>query len=123
MKSEHSTSSQPPPEQADGSGREALILPDPADPRLTRRLEGLDQYGQPIETNVVIERPLTLFLNSREIVTMMTIGDYPDCLAAGYLLNQNMLRPDDEITGIDYDQELEAVVVRTVRTTDYEDKL
>jgi FdhD protein len=54
---------------------------------------------------------------------MMTIGDYPEYLAAGYLLNQNMLRPDDEITGIDYDEELEVVVVRTVRTTDYEDKL
>ena len=99
--------------------RRALVLPDPADPRLTRPLAGLDQNGQRIETNVVIERPLTLFLNSREIVTMMTIGDYPEYLAAGYLLNQNMLRPDDEITGIDYDEELEVVVVRTVRTTDY----
>ena len=109
--------------QADTSARGSLVLPDPADPRLTRRLAGLDQNGQPVETNVVIERPLTLFLNSREIVTMMTIGDYPEYLAVGYLLNQNMLRPDDEITGIDYDEELEVVVVRTVRTTDYEDKL
>jgi FdhD protein len=111
------------PQHTDESVRRALVLPDPADPRLTRRLAGLDQNGQAIETNVVIERPLTLFLNSREIVTMMTIGDYPEYLAAGYLLNQNMLRPDDEITGIDYDEEIEAVVVRTVRTTDYEDKL
>ncbi len=47
-----------------------------------------------IETAVVMERPLTLFLNGREIVTMMTIGDHPDYLAVGYLLNQNMLRPD-----------------------------
>jgi FdhD protein len=111
------------PQHANTSIWRALVLPEPADPRLTRRLAGLDQNGQPIETNVVIERPLTLFLNSREIVTMMTIGDYPEYLAAGYLLNQNMLRPDDEITGIDYDEELEVVVVRTVRTTDYEDKL
>jgi FdhD protein len=64
-----------------------------------------------------------LFLNSREIVTMMTVGDYPDCLAVGYLLNQNMLRPDDEITGIEYDDDLEVVVVRTARETDFEDKL
>jgi FdhD protein len=111
------------PQHADILGRRALVLPNPADPRLTRRLAGLDQNGAPIETNVVIERPLTLFLNSREIVTMMTIGDYPGYLAAGYLLNQDMLRPDDEITGIEYDEELEVVVVRTVRTTDYEDKL
>jgi FdhD protein len=123
MKSEHNTSSRPSPQQAVGSGPEALVIPDPADPRLTRRLAGLDQSGQSIETNVVVERPLTLFLNSREVVTMMTIGDYPEYLAAGYLLNQNMLQPDDEITGIDYDEELEVVVVRTVRTTDYEDKL
>ena len=46
-----------------------------------------------METAVVTERPLTLFLNAREIVTMMTIGDRPDLLAVGYLLNQNMLRP------------------------------
>jgi len=54
---------------------------------------------------------------------MMTIGDFPDYLAVGYLLNQNMLRADDEITGIDYDPELEVVVVRTRRATDYEEKL
>nr|MDJ0972670.1 formate dehydrogenase accessory sulfurtransferase FdhD [Kiloniellales bacterium] len=70
-----------------------------------------------------MERPLTLFLNGQEIVTMMTIGDHPDLLAVGYLLNQNMLRPDDEITGIEHDQELELVVVRTARATDYEEKL
>ena len=100
-----------------------LIAPDPDDPRLTERLRGIDQDGQAIETGVVVERPLTLFLNGQEIVTMMTIGDYPDYLAVGYLLNQNMLRPDDTIEGIDYDDDLEVVVVRTARETDYEEKL
>ena len=94
---------------------EFLVAPDPADPRLTARLAGVDQDGRAIETSVVMERPLTLFLNGQEIVTMMTIGDYPDYLAVGYLLNQNMLRPDDEIAGIDYDEEIETVVVRTAR--------
>jgi len=70
-----------------------------------------------------MERPLTLFLNRREIVTMMTIGDHPDYLAVGYLLNQNMLRCEDRITGIDHDEELETVVVRTDGETDFEDKL
>jgi FdhD protein len=102
---------------------EFLLAPDPADPRLTERLRGLDQEGETVETSVVVERPLTLFLNGQEIVTMMTIGDYPDYLAVGYLLNQNMLRPDDVIEGIDYDEELEVVVVRTARETDYEEKL
>jgi FdhD protein len=99
------------------------LRPDPDDPRLTERLRGVDQDGQAVETSVVVERPLTLFLNGQEIVTMMTIGDYPDYLAVGYLLNQNMLRPDDVIEAIDYDEELEVVVVRTERETNYEEKL
>ena len=53
----------------------------------------------------------------------MTVGDYPDCLAVGYLINQNMLRPDDEITGVDFDEETETVVVRTARATNFEEKL
>jgi FdhD protein len=102
---------------------EFLLSPQPDDPRLTQTVAGVDQEGQRIETAVVYERPLTLFLNGQEIVTMMTIGDFPDYLAVGYLLNQNMLRPDDDITGIDFDEELDVVVVRTRRETNYEDKL
>jgi FdhD protein len=100
-----------------------LIRPDPQDPRLTERVTGVDQTGAPITTSVTVERPLTIFLNSQEIVTAMTINDYPDYLALGYLLNQNMLRVDDEVTGVDYDEELAVVVVRTERVTDYEQKL
>ncbi len=99
------------------------LRPDPADPRLTERVRGVDQDGAAIETAVVVERPLTLYLNSQEIVTMMTIADYPDYLAVGYLLNPNMLRHDDKITAIDYDDDIETVVVRTERETDFEDKL
>ena len=103
--------------------QEFTVRPQPDDQRLTRAVTGIDQEGRPIETAVVMERPLTLFLNGREIVTMMTIGDHPDYLAVGYLLNQNMLRPEDRIIAIDYDDELETVVVRTDRETDFEDKL
>ncbi|HZT87287.1 MAG TPA: formate dehydrogenase accessory sulfurtransferase FdhD [Stellaceae bacterium] len=102
---------------------EFAVRPKPDDPRLTRRVAGLDQDGKCIETNVVVERPLTLFLNGREIVTMMTIGDHPDYLAVGYLLNQNMVRPQDRIVGIDYDEDIDTVVVRTDRETDFEEKL
>src|SRR5438876_5079057 len=102
---------------------EFAIRPRPDDPRLTRCVTGIDQEGRAIETAVVMERPLTLFLNGREIVTMMTIGDYPAYLAVGYLLNQNMLQPDDRIEAIDHDDELGVVVVRTARKTDYEKKL
>jgi FdhD protein len=103
--------------------KEFHIRPDPDDPRLSVTVRGIDQDGQPVDTAVVTERPLTLFLNAREIVTMMTIGDRPDLLAVGYLLNQNMLRPDDEITAIDYDDDISVVVVRTRRQTDFEEKL
>jgi FdhD protein len=102
---------------------EFIIRPDPSDPRLTQRVTGIDQTGAPIETSVTVERPLTLFLNGQEIVTMMTICDYPEYLALGYLLNQNMLRTDDRVTDIVYDDEIETVVVRTERPTDYEQKL
>jgi FdhD protein len=103
--------------------RTPLLLPDPDDQRLTQPVTGIDQEGRAVEAAIVHERPLTLFLNGQEIVTMMTIGDHPEYLALGYLLNQNMLRPDDEVTGIEHDEELELVVVRTRRQTDYEAKL
>ena len=102
---------------------EFVVRPDPDDPRLTRLVRGIDQEGRPIETAVVIERPLTLFLNGREIVTMMTIGDHPEYLGVGYLLNQNMLAADDRIVAVDYDAEIDTVVVRTARETDFEAKL
>jgi len=101
----------------------ARILPNPGDPRLTVNLAGTDHTGAPVETRVPVERSLTLFLNGQEIVTAMTVGDYPEDLAVGYFLNQGMLRPDDVITGIDYDEELAVVVVRTERKTNYEEKL
>lgn len=100
-----------------------LIAPSPENPRLTRAVRGTDQTGALVDLRVVEERPLTMFLNAQEIVTAMTIGDYPEELAIGYLLNQGMLRPDDVLTGVDYDEELETVVVRTERPTDYEEKL
>ncbi len=100
-----------------------LIAPDVSQNRLTRRVRGKDQTGISQEINVIEERPLTIFLNSQEIVTSMTIGDYPEYLAVGFLRNQGMLHSDDYITGVDYDEELEAVVVRTARKTNYEEKL
>src|SRR6266540_5683166 len=102
---------------------EYVIRPDPADPRLTERVSGVDHTGAPIETSVTVERALTIYLNAQEIVTAMTIGDYPEYLALGYLLNQNMLKADDKVTGIDYDEDLAVVVVRTKRKTNYEKKL
>lgn len=103
--------------------REFEVGPRPSDLRLTRRVAGRDETGAPVGTTVTVERPLTVYLNSQEIVTMMTIGDHPKWLAVGYLLNQNMLRQDDRLESVDYDDELELVVVRTERPTNYEAKL
>ena len=100
-----------------------LIAPDPGAARLTRAIEGVDETGARQTISVVEERPLTIFLNGQEIVTAMTIGDYPEYLAQGFLKNQGMLKPDEVIKGVDYDDDLETVVVRTDGTTLYEEKL
>lgn len=101
----------------------AIIFPSPKDPGLTQHVNGIDQSGLSVEINVPVERPLTLYLNSQEIVTMMTINDYPEYLALGYLLNQNMLKKDDIVNEVEFDSDLDVVVVRTKRGTNYEQKL
>ncbi|MEL6452222.1 MAG: formate dehydrogenase accessory sulfurtransferase FdhD [Pseudomonadota bacterium] len=99
------------------------IAPDLTAAGLTRRVAGHDQTGAAVAISVVEERPLTIFLNSQEIVTAMTIGDYPDYLALGFLRNQGMLSAADDVTRIDYDEELNTVVVRTATPTNHEAKL
>ena len=101
--------------------RNIPILPDPSAEGLSRSITGTDEIGAPVYISVVEERPLTIFLNSQEIVTAMTIGDYPEYLALGFLRNQGMLA--EAVTGIDYDADLETVVVRTEGKTEYEEKL
>lgn len=102
---------------------EYLIAPDPGRVGLTRSVTGVDETGTVGDIAVVEERPLTIFLNGQEIVTAMTIGDYPEYLALGFLKNQGMLRDGDAVTGVDFDEELETVVVRTDGATTYEEKL
>ncbi len=102
---------------------EFSIAPEPDNPRLSRPVTGIDHEGGSVEIRVVEERGLTIYLNDREIVTVMTIGDFPEYLGIGYLLNQGLIQVEDCIDGADYDQELGVVVVRTARTTDYEEKL
>ncbi|MGI9355847.1 MAG: formate dehydrogenase accessory sulfurtransferase FdhD [Rhizobiaceae bacterium] len=100
-----------------------IVKPNPKDESLSAAVSGIDQNGEPVDLRVVTERPLTLFLNRQEIITMMTIGDHPDLLALGYLINQNMLAPSDPVSGIDYDDELGVVVVRTPGETRFEEKM
>ena len=100
-----------------------IIAPNPGAARLTRKVQGHDENGAPIEAVVVEERTLTIFLNGTEIVTAMTIGDYPEYLAIGFLRNQGMLGQNETIQTVDYDEDLETVVVRTDGQTSYEEKL
>ena len=100
-----------------------LITPNPQEKGLTRQVAGLDHLGAEISLNVVEERPLTIWLNGQEIVTAMTIGDYPEYLAQGFLSNQGMLAKEEIVRSVDFDSELETVVVRTNRPTNYEAKL
>ena len=90
---------------------------------MTRTISGYDENFKPLKIKVIHEKSLTIFLNNQEIVTLMTIGDHPKYLAIGYLLNQNMLKKNDIITKIDYDNELNVVVIRTKRKTNYEKNL
>ncbi len=105
------------------NNREFYISPNLENDNLTESIECLNESGENIKLPVVKEIPLTIYLNKQEIVTAMTLGDMPDLLAVGYLLNQNMLKKDDVISGIDYDEDLQVVIVRTERKTNYEKKM
>ena len=100
-----------------------LIQPNPDIPGLSQPIEGVNETGMPVTLPVVTEKPITLFLNRQEIVTSMTLGDWVQELAVGYFLNQNMLQRNDKITGIDIDNDLGVVIVRTAHETDFEAKM
>ena len=97
-----------------------LISPNINNNALTKNVKGIDQDNNQINTKVVQESALTIFLNNQEIVTLMSIGDHPKYLSVGYLLNQNMLKSTDKIKSIEYDSDISVIVVRTNRHTNYE---
>lgn len=101
----------------------AKLMPSPDQQGLTATVKGFDEAGIEVNVPVVVERAMTIYLNRQEIVTSMTLGDMPECMAVGFLANQNMLTEDDTITAIDVDDDLDVIVVRTERETDYEAKL
>ena len=100
-----------------------LVSPNINDKSLITELKGIDENGKKVKSKVINEQSLTIFLNNQEIVTLMSIGDHPKYLAIGYLLNQNMLKKSDKISRVEIDKELNVVVVRTKRKTNYENKL
>ena len=103
--------------------KEFAIKPNLKNDNLTEKITSYDENGNETILPVVKEVALTIFLNKEEIVTVMTLGDMPELLALGYLLNQNMIKKNDEISSIDYDDELKVVIVRTSKITKFETKL
>ena len=99
------------------------LQPNISDNNLTKKVYGINEINETINIDVVTEKPLTIYLNSQEIVTTMTLGDMPKELSVGYLLNQNMINKKDIIENIDYDEDLDVVIIRTKRKTNYEKKL
>ena len=89
---------------------------------MTKTVEGLDHKGNSVVSQVIEEKPLTIYLNSQEIVTAMTGGDYPKYLAVGFPRSRDVdsLNP---VISVDYDDDLAVVVVRTESETSFEEKL
>ena len=100
-----------------------LIKPSVNNRSLFKYKKSINEKGEITKIPIIEEKPLTLYLNNQEIVTIMTIGDYPKYLAIGYLFNQGMLNNIDDVKKIEFHKDLKTVVVRTKSKTNYEEKL
>jgi FdhD protein len=80
---------------------------------LTREIEVLDEYGERRRIHIPDERALTLFVDKRELVTLMTLGAMPELLALGYLRNQQLVDSVHAVESVTADWEVGAVAVRT----------
>jgi FdhD protein len=83
---------------------------------LTTEVEAINERGESVPTPIAGEHPLTLYIDKREIVTLMTLGQTPEALALGYLRNQRLVRSIDEIAEVQVDWDTNAVAI-TTRTT------
>lgn len=80
---------------------------------LTREVEVLDERGRASIISIPAERPLTVYVDKRELVTLMTLGGAPEALTLGYLRNQRLVRSLDDIVSVHVDWEVDAVAVKT----------
>ena len=79
----------------------------------TTEISIVDEYGDARQQAIAAERALTVYLNKREIVTLMTLGDDPEALVVGYLRNQGLLNAAADLEAVQVDWEVEAAVVIT----------
>ncbi|QJQ96621.1 MULTISPECIES: formate dehydrogenase accessory sulfurtransferase FdhD [Halomonadaceae] len=90
----------------------------------TLEIEVVDEYGETRRQAIAAERALTLYLNKREIVTLMTLGAEPEALVVGYLRNQGLLNEREDLVAVQVDWEVEAAAVVTRRLpADLEERL
>lgn len=80
---------------------------------LTFEVEASNELGEVLQTAIAGENPLTLYLDKREILTLMTLGQAPEALAIGYLRNQRLVRSIDEIAAVQVDWETDSVAITT----------
>ena len=80
---------------------------------LTIEVEAINERGERVPTPIAGEHPLTLYIDKREIVTLMTLGQAPEALALGYLRNQRLVRSIDEIAEVQVDWDTDAVAITT----------
>ena len=80
---------------------------------LTREIEALDEFGAVRQISIPAERALTLFVDRRELVTLMTLGSAPELLVLGYLRNQRLVESIDDIESITVDWDVQAAAVKT----------
>jgi FdhD protein len=94
-----------------------MVMPMPrmtqAGGALTREIEILDEYGQRRTIAIPIERPLTVFVDKRELVTLMTLGSAPELLVLGYLINQRLITSPADVESITVDWDVSAAAVHT----------
>ncbi|MBU3576121.1 formate dehydrogenase accessory sulfurtransferase FdhD [Polynucleobacter sp. UK-Mo-2m-Kol15] len=84
---------------------------------LVHEVQIMDEAGRIKTTHIPGERPLTIYLDKREVVTLMTLGSAPEALVLGYLRNQRLVESPDDIASIQVDWETDSAAVKTHRST------
>ena len=80
---------------------------------LVTEVEVTDEAGRKKVLHIPGERPLTIFVNKQELVTLMTLGGEPEALVLGWLKNQRLIRAIEDVISIQVDWDVEAVAVTT----------
>ena len=80
---------------------------------LTQDIAAVNEFGEPTQTSIPAERALTVYIDKRELVTLMTLGAYPEWLVLGFLRNQRLIKSVQEIESITVDWEVGGAAVKT----------